>query len=170
MESGTFPSLQNSNCSGGSLYDTRVTSGSTYRLRLINHSSFLSFWFSIDNHSIEIVEIDGHEIAPLTARGVNVNLGQRYSIIVHANQTAGNYAMRASLSKTCFLNLSPAGSPGLESGGYQAVGVLSYDDTSETAPTIGNAGNTTNPNGAADNPSNSVIYEGCNDMPFDSPT
>ena len=56
-------------CTGGELYATKVETNKTYRLRLINYSSFFSYWFSIDNHTIEIVETDGTEITPIVARG-----------------------------------------------------------------------------------------------------
>lgn len=169
MVSSTYPPNTNlTACSGGSLYNTKVTSGGSYRLRLINHSSFFSFWFSVDNHTLEIVEIDGHEIEPIVATGVNVNIGQRYSVILHANQTAGNYAMRASLPQTCFIPFNTYSSTGLVSTNYQVSGIISYDSTSPSIPTIGTAGNTTNPSGASRNPFNNLIYEGCNDMPFDA--
>ena len=146
VESSTYPPNTTSEvCTGGELYSTKVTSGKLYRLRLINHSSFFSFWFSIDNHTIEIVEIDGNAIEPITFRGVNVNIGQRYSIIVHANQTVGNYHMRATLPTTCFLPYNNYNSTGLDSTDYRVLGVLSYDDTDPKSATIGVAGNTTNP-------------------------
>ena len=168
VESTTYPPNKTAEaCTSGEFYTTKVQSGKSYRLRLINHSSFFSFWFSIDNHTIEIVEIDGQAIEPVIFRGVNVNIGQRYSIIVHTNQTAGNYYMRASLPKTCFLPFAPYNNSALDSTGYRALGVLSYDDTDPKAPAIGVAGNTTNPYGAADNPFNYMEWEGCNDMPFE---
>ncbi|KAK6343679.1 hypothetical protein TWF730_011268 [Orbilia blumenaviensis] len=156
-------------CTGGELYSTKVNSGKKYRLRLINHSSFFSFWFSVDNHTLEIVEIDGVEIQPIEFRGVNVNIGQRYSVILHANQTVGNYYMRASFPTSCFLPFVPYNSSGLESTGYQVRAILSYDDTPVTDAPIGVAGNTTNPYHVENNPFNNLVWEGCEDMPFDMP-
>lgn len=151
-------------------YVTNVKSGKTYHLRLINHSTFFSFWFSIDNHTISIVEIDGVEISPIPFRGVYVNIAQRYSIIVRANQTIGNYYMRATLPTTCFLPYVPYSSMGLNFSSYfNVTGILSYDDTDPTTPPIGVAGNTSNPSGAADNPYNYIAWEGCNDMNFSTP-
>ena len=31
----------------------------------INHNAFFSFWFSIDNHTVEVVEIDGSAVQPI---------------------------------------------------------------------------------------------------------
>ncbi|KAK8079828.1 multicopper oxidase [Apiospora hydei] len=67
-----------SSCTGGRMYTTKVKPGNKLRLRLINTSSFLSYWVSIDNHTFTIVELDGVEIEPLTGqRGVYLNIGQR---------------------------------------------------------------------------------------------
>ncbi|KAF2434957.1 hypothetical protein EJ08DRAFT_581144 [Tothia fuscella] len=167
VQSTTYPPNKTAeHCSGGSLYKTEVKSGGAHRFRLINHSSFLSFWFSIDNHTMEIVEIDGTEIEPISFRGVNVNIGQRYSIIIHANQTVGNYNMRATLPTSCFLPFAPYNSSGLDSSGYEVVGILSYDHTDFDKPTIGVKGNVTNPYGASTNPFNNLVWNGCDDMPF----
>lgn len=152
-------------CSGGQAYTTSIRRGTTMRLRLINHSSYLSYWFSIDRHPLTIVEIDGVEVAPIVSQGVHVNIGQRYSVIISATEKAGDYTIRSSLEKECFLPYSTYVSSGLESIGYQARGILRYerDEESEGEATIEgeNAGEegeawTTNP-------------WGCGDMPFDMP-
>ena len=140
----------------------------------MNRSTLISYCFSIDNHTIEIVELDGVEVEPMPFQGVDINIGQRYSVIVRANQTVGNFYMRATLQKTCFLPLIPyLGSPlyntGLDSADYHVLGVLSYGNTSVSAPAIGVAGNVSNPYGAAENPNNDMEWEGCVDMPFDMP-
>ena len=169
IASATWATNGAKTCSGGELYHTNVTRGHSVRLRLISHSSFTSFWFSIDNHTLTIVEIDGIEVQPISARGVYVNIGQRYSVIIHANQTAGNYFMRATLPQTCFLPYAPYVNPALESSEYQVRGVLSYGDTDWTVEPIGAAGNVTNPYGVENNGARGDVWEGCLDMPFDVP-
>jgi len=181
VESSTYPPDLDQpypyNCTGGQLYKTQVQPGKTVRLRLINSSSFFSFWFSIDSHDISIVELDGVEIQPISSRGVYINIGQRVSVLVRANQTvAGDYYIRATIPKTCFLPYAPYTSAGLESAGYQVRGILSYNDgtTTTTATTldaapIGVAGNTSNPYGVENNANRGDVWEGCDDMPFDMP-
>ncbi|KAI0011025.1 hypothetical protein F4779DRAFT_626858 [Xylariaceae sp. FL0662B] len=178
VNSTTYPPAPDqpfpTNCTGGQLYATKVRPGQRVRLRLINASSFLSYWFSIDNHTLSIVELDGVEIEPISARGVYLNLGQRVSVILTANQTRGDYYMRASLPKTCFLPYAPYNSSGLEAAGYEAKGILSYDDggsgdTNVPAEPIGSAVNTTNPYGVDNNGARGDVWEGCDDMPFDMP-
>ncbi|KAH8681126.1 multicopper oxidase-domain-containing protein [Xylariales sp. PMI_506] len=156
-------------CTGGQLYSTKVRQGQRVRFRLINSSSFLAYWFSIDNHSMEIVELDGVEIEPISARGVYLNIGQRVSVIVTTNQTTGNYYMRATLPQTCFLPYVPYNSTGLESSGYAVRGILSYDTADLGAEPIGTAGNTSNPYGVDNNNARGDVWEGCDDMPFDIP-
>ncbi|EON97697.1 putative diphenol oxidase protein [Phaeoacremonium minimum UCRPA7] len=156
-------------CTGGQLYSTSIRPNSSVRLRLINHSSFMSFWFSIDNHTMEIVEIDGIEVEPIASRGVYVNIGQRYSVIVNANQTSGNYYMRATLPQTCFTPFCPYTSTGLVSIDYQVKGVLSYEGVSIKDEPIGFVGNTSNPFGVDTNLVRGDVWEGCDDMPFDMP-
>jgi hypothetical protein len=59
-------------------------------------------------------------------RGVNVNIGQRYSVVIRTNQIAGNYLMRATLPTLCFLPFVPYNSSGLDSAQYHVLGVLLY--------------------------------------------
>ncbi|KAK7956903.1 diphenol oxidase [Apiospora aurea] len=157
-------------CTGGRMYTTKVKPGTKLRLRLINSSSFLSYWVSIDNHAFTVVELDGVEIEPLTGqRGVYLNIGQRVSVIVDADQTPGNYFIRASLPQTCFLPYAPYTSAGLASVGHVGKGVLSYEGVEPSVAPMGAAGNTSNPFGVANNGVRGGVWEGCDDMPFDVP-
>ncbi|KAK8128353.1 diphenol oxidase [Apiospora sp. TS-2023a] len=160
----------NSACTGGRLYTTKVKPGTKLRLRLINSSSFLSYWVSIDNHALTVVELDGVEIEPLAGqRGVYLNIGQRISVVVDADQAPGNYLIRASLPQSCFLPYAPYTSAGLASIGYVGKGVLSYEGVAAEAPPIGVPGNTSNPFGVENNGLRGDVWEGCDDMPFDVP-
>ncbi|KAI1774910.1 putative multicopper oxidase [Hypoxylon cercidicola] len=180
VNSTTYPPSSHDptqSCTGGQLYATKVVTGQTVRLRLINASSFFSYWFSVDNHTLTIVELDGVEVEPISARGVYLNLGQRVSVILAADQTYGSYYMRASIPKTCFLPYSTYTSSGLESAEYGVKGVLSYtrntdvggDNTADIPEIVGIAGNTTNPYGVDNNGLRGDVWEGCDDMPFDMP-
>ena len=173
VNSTIYPSTTDS-CTGGSLYTTKVESQKRYRLRLVNHNTLFAYWFPIDNHTVSIVEMDGVELEPIPFPGVLVNIGQRFSISVETSQTIGNYYMRASLPKSCFLPGIPYIGPelfnaGLDSAEYYALGIMSYDDIPVDALPIGVAENTSIPNGAAENPFNDQEWEGCVDMPFDVP-
>jgi len=162
-------SFANTRCTGGQVYTTKVRTGQRVRLRLINSSSFLSYWLSIDNHTLSIVELDGVEISPITARGVYLNIGQRASVVVSADQAPGNYYIRATLPRTCFLPYAPYTSAGLASGEYAVRGVMSYDDISPRVTPIGVVGNVSNPYGVENNGVRGHVWEGCDDLPFDMP-
>ncbi|KAH8671282.1 multicopper oxidase [Xylariales sp. PMI_506] len=86
---------------GGSRFQTTVTSGSSYRLRLVNTAMDTMFRFGIDNHTLTVISADLVPIVPYTAEYVNVGIGQRYDVIVNADQTEGNYWMRAIPQTAC---------------------------------------------------------------------
>ncbi|KAJ8121003.1 hypothetical protein ONZ43_g2438 [Nemania bipapillata] len=168
-EPPSSPPKREVGCTGGRLYTTKIRTGQSVRLRLINSSSFFSYWFSIDNHTVSIIELDGIEISPIAARGVYLNIGQRASIVITANQTAGNYYIRATLPETCFLPYVPYTSAGLEAGKHMAKGILSYDETPVDVVPIGLVGNVGNPYGVENNGGRGGVWEGCDDLPFSLP-
>lgn len=152
-------------CTGGQVYMTNIRPGTTMRLRLINHSSYLSYWFSIDGHPLTIVEIDGVEVEPLVTQGVHVNIGQRYSVIISATEKVGDYTIRSALEKDCFLPYSTYISSGLESIGYEVKGILRYDRDEESE------GEGTMKEDAVQEKREETTTNpwGCGDMPFDMP-
>ncbi|KAI9690379.1 MAG: hypothetical protein M1822_009341 [Bathelium mastoideum] len=98
-------------------------------LRLINTSFESTFVFSIDNHTLEIIESDFVPIQSYRNTSVLVGIGQRYNVIVEANDPLGkdgNYWIRT-WRADCFR--FPAGSPG-----YETAGIVRYGD-SEALPT-----------------------------------
>ncbi|ETW84726.1 laccse sensu stricto [Heterobasidion irregulare TC 32-1] len=72
-----------------------VTQGKRYRFRLVSMSCDSNFVFSIDQHKMTIIEVDGNNVNPLIVDSVQVFAGQRYSIVVNANQKVDNYWIRA---------------------------------------------------------------------------
>ncbi|CAE6482500.1 unnamed protein product [Rhizoctonia solani] len=75
-----------------------VTRGKRYRLRVINASAIGSFTFSIEGHRLTVIEADGIPHEPLVVDSFQIYAGQRYSVIVEANQTTANYWVRAPMS------------------------------------------------------------------------
>lgn len=77
--------------------------GKTYRLRLINMSGFSTFFFSIDGHDMDIIEVDGIDVARSTTKAVYITAAQRVSVLVTAkNTTDTNYYMHADLNSDMF--------------------------------------------------------------------
>ncbi|KAJ8487814.1 hypothetical protein ONZ45_g14188 [Pleurotus djamor] len=72
-----------------------VEHGKRYRLRLIQISCRPFFTFSIDGHTFDAIEFDGIEHDPTPAQNIDIYAAQRASVILNANQTVGNYWIRA---------------------------------------------------------------------------
>ncbi|CAG8628774.1 10755_t:CDS:2 [Acaulospora morrowiae] len=113
-----------------------VQSGKRYRFRIINMSAMTHFRISIDQHPLTIIEVEGTPIKPVTVYSIPINIAQRYSVIVVANQSVGNYWIRANLSH-CSLptdnftinNETPV------FANDQITGILRYDGAPLTNPT-----------------------------------
>lgn len=72
-----------------------VQQGLRYRFRIIGASCDPWFNFTIDGHPMTIIEADGNEVEPVTVDSIPVFAGQRYSVVVNADQPVGNYWIRA---------------------------------------------------------------------------
>nr|AKE48164.1 laccase A [Pleurotus eryngii var. ferulae] len=77
------------------LYVMNVVKGKRYRIRLINTSCDSNYQFSIDGHTFTVIEADGENTQPLQVDQVQIFAGQRYSLVLNANQAVGNYWIRA---------------------------------------------------------------------------
>ena len=75
--------------SGGSYSLTTLTPGSRHRVRLINTSVDNHFMVSLDNHQFEVISADFVPIVPYNASWIFIGIGQRYDVIVTANQAPG---------------------------------------------------------------------------------
>lgn len=88
-----------------------VVQNRRYRLRIINTSAAAPLLFSIDNHQLQVIEVDGTNLNPIMVDSLPINAGQRYSVIVTSNQEVGNYWMRAEVGMACLpktpTNLDP---------------------------------------------------------------
>lgn len=112
-------------CADGALFRTTVRKGETVRLRVVSVAASLPYYFSLDGHTLRIVEVDGVEVEAVATTRVFVNPGQRYSVLVVANQTVGVYKMRATAARGCFHR--GKGSLGLDEVGWEGSGVLVYE-------------------------------------------
>jgi len=72
-----------------------VQPGMRYRFRLVSISCDPNWKFSIDNHSMTIIEVDGTNVQPLVVDQIQIFAGQRYSFVLNANQPVDNYWIRA---------------------------------------------------------------------------
>jgi len=86
---------RDSNTSTSALAVISVSEGKRYRFRLISMSCAPDYVFSIDGHSMLIIEADGINTKPLLVDSIPIFAGQRYSFILTANQPMSNYWIRA---------------------------------------------------------------------------
>ncbi|EIW60660.1 phenoloxidase [Trametes versicolor FP-101664 SS1] len=108
-----------------------VTHGKRYRFRLVSMSCDPAYTFSIDDHSMTIIEADSVNTKPLEVDSIQIFAGQRYSFVLEANQDVGNYWVRA----------DPLfGTTGFDGGINSAI--LRYDTASPTEPTTTQATST----------------------------
>nr|AAR00925.1 laccase [Trametes sp. C30] len=72
-----------------------VTQGSRYRFRLVSLSCDPNFNFTIQDHNMTIIEVDGVNVEPVTVDSIQIFAGQRYSFVLTADQDIGNYWIQA---------------------------------------------------------------------------
>ena len=109
----------------GGEYDRLVlTPGKTHRLRLVNTGVDNSFTVSLVGHTFTIIQIDMVPVEPVTRDRIFIGVGQRYDVIVTADQPVGNYWLNATLeaSNTCGRTRNP----------FPAA-IISYEGADETA-------------------------------------
>ncbi|KAJ7117198.1 yellow laccase [Mycena crocata] len=71
-----------------------VTKGKRYRFRLVSIACDPNWIFSIDGHSMTIIEVDSVNHLPLVVDSIQIFAGQRYSFILNANKDVSNYWIR----------------------------------------------------------------------------
>ncbi|KAL1636233.1 hypothetical protein SLS56_001212 [Neofusicoccum ribis] len=103
--------------------------GKRYLIRLINSSAGAAFIFSIDGHKMKVISTDFVPIEPYETNAVLINIGQRYSIIVEANATPGDYWIRTEIPG------GPGGCGNATDKHGDITGILRYDTRSTALPT-----------------------------------
>ncbi|KAF7362996.1 Laccase I [Mycena venus] len=111
-----------------------VVHGLRYRFRLVSISCAPNFVFSIDGHSLTIIEVDGVNHEPLTVDSIQIFTGQRYSFVLNATQAVDNYWVRANPDMASAVNT------GFEGGINSAI--LRYHGAPDVEPTTTNATST----------------------------
>ncbi|KAF8522544.1 laccase 17 [Gautieria morchelliformis] len=133
-----------------------VTSGTRYRLRLISLSASGTFEFSISNHSMTVIEADGVAHEPYIVDSIPVLPGQRYSVIITANQTVDNYWISANQT----VGGATTSTDNSNFNGSNTWAVLHYSGASDADPTA------SQPTGLADG---GIEFEEFNLIPLNDP-
>ncbi|KAJ9553721.1 hypothetical protein OSB04_017766 [Centaurea solstitialis] len=100
-----------------------VTKGKTYRFRVSNVGTTLSFNFRIQNHKMVLVETEGSYTNQITLDSLDVHVGQSYSVLVTADQDDSDYYIAASPKLLNTTDRSP----------LVAKGVLHYANSGSAA-------------------------------------
>ncbi|KAF9461471.1 laccase [Collybia nuda] len=107
-----------------------VVSEKRYRFRLVSISCDPNHTFSIDGHTMKIIEADGINVEPLDVDSIQIFAGQRYSFVLEANQPVGNYWIRANP------NMGPGGfTNGINSAILRYSGAATGDPTTKPSST-----------------------------------
>jgi iron transport multicopper oxidase len=86
-----------------SLYSTKIVAGKAKKFRILNGSAMAVFHFAIQGHKLHIVETDGVTLDGNTVVDtLRLNAGQRYSVIIKADQEPRNYWIRAKMDETIY--------------------------------------------------------------------
>ncbi|XP_071552768.1 LOW QUALITY PROTEIN: uncharacterized protein [Panulirus ornatus] len=122
----------------------RVTQGLHHRLRLVAASSLnCPMIVSVDDHTLTVIASDGEDIVPITADSLVMYSGERFDVILEADQPVDNYWMRVNGLIDCEQNQCVQGA------------VLRYDGAPETEPASPLVYDPTYPPGVVVNPLNS---------------
>ncbi|KAJ5929298.1 Multicopper oxidase type 3 [Penicillium verhagenii] len=99
----------------GHRFTMKVNQGTSYRLRLVNPSVDTHWKFSIDDHTLEVIGMDFVPIVPFKTNVISLAMGQRYDVIVTANQqhVADSFWMRAIPASLCSANNQSANIRGI---------------------------------------------------------
>jgi len=78
-----------------------IQAGKRYRLRLVNTAVDTNMLVNLDGHPFQVIATDFVPINPYNTTHLQIGIGQRYDVIITANQTAGNYWFRATADGLC---------------------------------------------------------------------
>ncbi|KAF1349911.1 multicopper oxidase-domain-containing protein [Delphinella strobiligena] len=87
----------------GSRYSvpTEFESNKTYMFNIVNTAIQSTYKFYIDNHTMTVISADFVPIVPYETDILNINIGQRYQVIVRADQAVGDYWLRFDNQNAC---------------------------------------------------------------------
>ncbi|GAB1731450.1 hypothetical protein NU195Hw_g1064t1 [Hortaea werneckii] len=115
----------NKNANGGGQYNkVTMQKGKKYRLRLINTSVDNYIRVSLDGHNMTVMTTDFIPVKPFDVQTILIGIGQRYDVVIKANQASGNYWFRANVASDC-----------LSANNFYAKAIWSYSDAPSGEPT-----------------------------------
>ncbi|KAF2494641.1 hypothetical protein BU16DRAFT_573046 [Lophium mytilinum] len=104
---------------------TKFVSGQSYLLRIVNVAIQSTYKFYLDGHSLTVISMDYVPITPYKTDILNINIGQRYMVIVEADQPVNDYWMRSDNQNACAATTQA----------LDIKGIVRYDGSNGTTPT-----------------------------------
>lgn len=125
----------------GSYFEQTFEQDKKYLIRITNSAVDFHFHFSIDDHMLQVVSVDYVPVEPFWTNSLSVGIGQRYGVIVHANQTTsanGRYWMRTeyfdgSPGDSAYCQFPQENFPPNQTE-RQRVGIINYSDAGSGDP------------------------------------
>lgn len=96
---GTNVNVQNPSL--GKRFQATFTKGKKHRLRFINTAADTVWRVAVDFHKMKVIQSDFVPIHPYTADYIDIAIGQRYDVIIDADQDVGSYWLRAIVQINC---------------------------------------------------------------------
>jgi FtsP/CotA-like multicopper oxidase with cupredoxin domain len=116
--------------SSNNLSKINFTPGKTHRLRLINTGINNNFHVGIDQHKLQVIAVDFVPVTPFTVDTLNIAVGQRYDVLVKADQTVANYYFRIGTGGGVCDGPNAQAAAGTTQGA-----IVTYDGAGSAAPT-----------------------------------
>lgn len=104
-----------------------VQKGKKHLFRFINGAAMEMYSIRFDNHKMTVIAADFVPIEPYETEWLNIACGQRYDVILEADQPSANYFLRAVTQTSC-------PSVPINNGLGLANGIIHYEDAVLTLP------------------------------------
>jgi len=99
----------------------------SHRIRFINVGAFAEFSVQLDEHQLQVIEVDGTDVQPMSYHRLNISPAQRYSVVINSNvSSASTFWMRARMITNCFTDAPKTMQP-------DVLAIVSYDDDGTNA-------------------------------------
>ncbi|KAI9702704.1 MAG: hypothetical protein M1820_006088 [Bogoriella megaspora] len=108
----------------GEYHRTTLNSGKKHRLRLINTSVDAQLRVALEGHTMEVIAADFVPVTNYTTDHLLIGIGQRYDVIITADQTPGDYWFYANAAGDCASSTAQNG-----------LSIFSYSNTTAGTPT-----------------------------------
>lgn len=130
---------------GGAYHRNTIERGKKYRLRLVNTGTNDNFKVGLDGHNMTVISADFIAIQPFITQWLYIDVGQRYDVIIEADQLIDSYWFHVVPQAGCSNNVVS-----------NAVSIFSYKGANNTTPSATNRNNDP-PTSSCEDPNPSLV-------------